>query len=163
PLGIYEPVPTEDLSGAKVRLFVYLQYIWALHDVLNWCIFTTVPEFRAIDLNQVVPIVRAITGWRTSLFELAKTGERAVTMARAFNVLHGFSAGDDTLPQRFFEPMRAGTLAGHAIDRAAFDKALKLYYGMLGWDGNGIPTEAKLEELNLGWIWEQVQAAVTEH
>ena len=162
PLGIVEPVPTEDLSGAKVRLFVYLQYIWALHDVLNWCIFTTVPEFRAIDMNQVVAIVRAITGWRTSLFELTKVGERAVTMARAFNVVRGFTSQDDQLPERFFEPMRAGTLKGHAIDRAAFAKALRLYYGMMGWNGDGIPTEAKLEELNLGWVWEVMGVDLAE-
>ncbi|MGL4650978.1 MAG: aldehyde ferredoxin oxidoreductase C-terminal domain-containing protein, partial [Caldilineaceae bacterium] len=153
PLGITEPVPAEDLSGAKVRLFVYLQYIWGLHDVLDWCIFTTVPEFRAISLNQLVDAVAAITGWRTSLFELLKAGERGVTLARAFNVKHGLTAADDTLPERFFEPMRGGALKGHAIDRAAFDQALTLYYGMMGWDTAGRPTQAKLEELGVPWAW----------
>ena len=33
--------------------------------------------------------------------------------------------------------MRAGTLKGHAIDRPQFEKALKLYYGMMGWDADG--------------------------
>ena len=136
-----------------MRLFTYLQYIWGLHDVLDWCIFTSTPEFRAISLNQLAQIVEAVTGWETSLFELAKVGERGVTMARAFNVRRGFTAEDDTLPDRFFEPMRGGTLEGHAIDRAAFEDALDLYYGMMGWDASGVPTRAKLEELNVGWIW----------
>ena len=159
PLGITEPVPAEDLSGAKVRLFVYLQYIWGLHDVIDWCIFTTVPEFRAISLNQLVESVQAITGWRSSLFELLKAGERGVTMARAFNYLHGFSTADDTLPERFFEPMRGGALQGHSIDRAQFDAALLLYYGIMGWDRDGLPTQAKLEELGVGWVW----AELAEH
>jgi hypothetical protein len=46
PAGLIDPVPAEDISGAKVRLFVYLQFIWGFHDVLDWCIFTAVPEFR---------------------------------------------------------------------------------------------------------------------
>jgi aldehyde:ferredoxin oxidoreductase len=158
PVGIIDPVPAEDLSGAKVRLFVYLQYIWGLHDVLDWCIFTTVPEFRAMSLNQLVEIIHCITGWRTSLFELLKAGERGVTMARAFNYLHGFTAADDQIPERFFEPMRGGTLQGHYIDRGQFDRALKLYYGMMGWDAGGAPTQAKLEELAVGWIWDRLQA-----
>jgi aldehyde:ferredoxin oxidoreductase len=152
-------VPAEDLSPAKVRLFVYLQQIWGFHDVLDWCIFTAVPEFRAISLNQLAEVVGAVTGWKTSLFELMKAGERGVTMARAFNVRYGFSAADDSLPERFFEPMRAGTLKGHFIDRQAFEQALSLYYGMLGWDENGVPTRARLEELGIGWVWAPMQVA----
>ncbi len=159
-VGLFDPVPAEDLSPAKVRLFVYLQQIWGFHDVLDWCIFTAVPEFRAISLNQLAEVLGAVTGWQTSLFELMKAGERGVTMARAFNVRCGFSAADDTLPERFFEPMRAGTLKGHFIDRAAFEQALSLYYGMLGWDADGVPTRARLEELGIGWVWAPMQAAV---
>jgi aldehyde:ferredoxin oxidoreductase len=82
-----------------------------------------------------------------------KAGERGVTMARVFNYLRGFTAADDWLPERFFEPMRAGTLKGHFIDRVAFGEALKLYYNMLGWDENGKPGEGKLVELGVSWLW----------
>ena len=159
-VGIIDPVPAEDLSASKVRLFVYLQQIWGFHDVLDWCIFTAVPEFRAINLNQLAEILQCVTGWRTSLFELMKAGERGITMARAFNNIHGLSASDDKLPERFFEPMRAGTLKGHAIDKQQFEQALELYYGMLGWDENGRPTRSKLEELGVGWIWETMKSPV---
>jgi len=162
PVGLLDPVPAEDLSGPKVRLFVYLQYIWALHDVLDWCIFTAVPEFRALSLSQLTEIVACATGWRTSLFELLKAGERSVTLARSFNVMLGFSAADDALPPRFFEPMRGGTLKGHAINKADFERALKLYYGMMGWDAEGRPTEAKLEELGVGWVWEYLKDKVEQ-
>ncbi len=162
PVGLFDPVPAEDLSGPKVRLFVYLQYIWALHDVLDWCIFTAVPEFRAFSLNQLTEIVACATGWRTSLFELLKVGERSISMARSFNVMFGLSAADDSLPERFFEPMRDGTLKGHAIAKDDFKRALALYYGMLGWDEQGRPTEACLEELGVGWIWDYVRQAETQ-
>ncbi|NPV87658.1 MAG: aldehyde ferredoxin oxidoreductase family protein [Anaerolineae bacterium] len=154
PTGILEPVPAEDLSAAKVRLFIYLQYIWGVHDVLDWCIFTAVPEFRAISLNQLAEVVGAVTGWKTSLFEVLKAGERGVTMARAFNVRRGFSADDDRLPDRMFEPLRGGTLKGHCIDRQQFERGKQLYYAMMGWDERGVPGEAKLEELGVGWVWQ---------
>ena len=155
PVGLIDPVPAEDISGAKVRLFTYLQFIWGFHDVLDWCIFTAVPEFRAISLNQLVDLLNCVTGWRTSLFDLMKVGERGVTMGRSFNYIHGFTAKDDALPERFFEPMRAGTLKGYAIDRKNFQEALSLYYEMMGWDEQGRPTRGKLEELGVGWIWEK--------
>ena len=78
-------------------------------------------------------------------------------MARAFNVKMGFDAGDDKLPERFFQPMRAGTLKGHYIDKDAFEQAKLLYYGMMGWDAEGRPTQAKLEELGVGWIWDEIK------
>lgn len=156
-LGVLGPVPSEDISPAKVRNFVYLQQIWAVHHVLDWCIFTAVPEFRALSPNQLTEIVRTVTGWDTSLFDLMKAGERAITMSRAFNCLQGFTPDDDIVPDRFFEPMRGGTLKGHAIDREQFLEARQLYYGMMGWDEYGVPTRAKLEELNIGWIWDLLQ------
>jgi aldehyde:ferredoxin oxidoreductase len=152
PLGLLDPVPSEYIGPEKVRLFVYLQYIWGLHDVLDWCIFTSVPEFRAMSLKQLAEIVECITGWRTSIFELMKAGERGITMARAFNCIHGLKAADDCLPERFFEPMREGTLKGHFIDKEKFYEGIKLYYGMMGWDEDGIPSSGKLEELSVGWI-----------
>ena len=33
-----------------------------------------------------------------------------------------------------------------------------LYYQMAGWDDNGVPTRAKLAELNLTWISEADKA-----
>mgnify|MGYP006291182021 CR=1 FL=1 len=155
-IGVFEPVPTESLSAEKVRLFLYLQFIWGLHDVIDWCIFTTVPEFRAISLDRLTDIVRSVTGWRTSLFELLKAAERAWTMARAFNIREGLSASEDTLPDRMFEGLGTGALEGHGIDRREFEDAVATYYGMMGWDEKGIPRKEKLQELAVEWVWDHV-------
>jgi aldehyde:ferredoxin oxidoreductase len=40
-------------------------------------------------------------------------------------------------------------------------KAIKLYYGMMGWDKNGVPTEAKLEELGIGWVYNLLKSKLT--
>ena len=157
PVGIIDPVPAEDISGAKVRLFVYLQQIWGFHDVLDWCIFTAVPEFRALSLYQLTDIVKHVTGWRTSLFELMKSGERWATLGRAFNYKHGLTSKEDTLPDRFFEPLREGTLKGHYVDKEKLEEGIKMYYEMMGWNEQGKPTRGKLEELNIGWAWEEIK------
>ena len=36
-----------------------------------------------------------------------------------------------------------------ALDKDDFMKALTTYFRMAGWDENGVPTEAKLAELDL--------------
>ena len=66
---------------------------------------------------------------------------------------------DDMLPDRLYEGLRAGTLAGHSIDREKYREALTLYYGMMGWNEQGIPQRAKLEELGVGWIQDKLMQA----
>ncbi len=65
------------------------------------------PSGSGADLEGIhmVEMVKAATGWDTSLWELMKVGERATTMTRCFNLLCGWTPDDDTLPDRVFEPM----------------------------------------------------------
>ena len=71
-------------------------------------------------------------------------------MARAFNVRLGIRRNADTLPKRFTEPLIDGASAGHAISQAEFNTMLNQYYAVRGWDADGVPTQAKLEELGIG-------------
>jgi len=152
PLGIFEPVDVFDLGPKKVRIFVYLQQYFNLLNSLGICMFTTKP-FGPQTFNGVVDYVKAVTGWETSLFDLLKVGERHANMARIFNLREGFTAKDDTLPDRFFQPMEGGTLKGKKIDRQQFSKAIETYYEMMGWDPEtGIPKKEKLAELDLDWL-----------
>ena len=43
-------------------------------------------------------------------------------------------------------------LSKTAINPDEFKNARSTYYRMMGWDGNGIPTKAKLEELDIEWV-----------
>ncbi|MCD6593345.1 hypothetical protein J7L00_04595 [Candidatus Bathyarchaeota archaeon] len=101
---------------------------------------------------QKTSIVRAVTGWNTTAWELMKTGERITTMARVFNIREGFGRKDDWLPERFFNPRISGALSDTAIDPEKFREAIDTYYKMMGWDENGVPTREKLEELDIGWV-----------
>jgi len=107
---------------------------------------------RTFKVNHLVDIVQAVTGWDTSLLELMKAGERATTLTRCFNLKHGLTRNQDTLPDRLFEGLGGGALKGSKLDRAEFEKSVSMYYEMMGWDGkDGVPTEGKLYELGIGW------------
>ncbi len=152
PLGIFEPVDVFDLGPKKIRIFVYLQQYWNLLNSLGICAFTAKP-MGPQTLNGIVDYVKAVTGWETSLFDLFKVAERHANMARIFNLREGLTARDDTLPDRFFQPMEGGTLKGKKIDKEQFSKAIETYYEMMGWDPEtGIPKKAKLAELDLDWL-----------
>ena len=152
PLGLLEPVPGRENGPRKVRNFIYLQYLWSMFNSVGICNFTAGPVW-SLPLNKWSEVVYAATGWETSLFELCKLGERTVTMARVFNLREGFGRKDDTLPDRIFEALEGGALAGKGIDRKEFDEMLTLYYEAMGWDPKeGVPTRGKLAELNLHWL-----------
>jgi aldehyde:ferredoxin oxidoreductase len=148
PMGVLEPVPTTDLSPAKVRLFYYEHFWRGLNNVLGMCIL--LPYSHA----QVVDLVAGVAGWDTSEWELVKISERALVLARLFNAREGFRRSDDRLPDRFYEPFlfEDVPLAGANVDRGEWERALTQYYEMMGWDADtGIPSESKLHELDIGW------------
>jgi len=150
-IGILEPVKSLDLDERKVRLFTYLQHWWSLGNCIDLCLFTTAPA-RMWKIPQVVEMVNAVTGWDTTTWELMKVGERTTTMARAFNVREGFTRDHDRLPERLFQPLEGGALKGTKLSKDAFKQAIATYYQMMGWTEAGVPTRAKLEELDVGWV-----------
>lgn len=148
-LGVLKPMPLTELSANKVRALIYGQCWRTVLDSLSTCIF--VPYSR----SDLVSLVSAATGWNSSLFELMKVGQRGITLARFFNWRHGFTRNDDRLPERCFEPLPTGAMAGTAVDRQQFDSAIDLYHEMMGWDpATGKPGNGTLMELGLGWTRE---------
>jgi aldehyde:ferredoxin oxidoreductase len=92
----------------------------------------------------------AVTGWNTSVFELMKVGERAATLARAFNMREGFTGDYDSMPRRFFTPQVSGPAQQAALDPGTFEKAKQIYYDIMGWP-RGFPSAGKLGELGIEW------------
>jgi aldehyde:ferredoxin oxidoreductase len=145
-LGVFDPLPTQDLSPAKVRMLMYGS-LW--QHLLNSLVFC---QFVPLSVDRMVDLVRGITGWQTNAWELIKVAERSITMAQAFNIREGKAKADDGLPARFFTPFTAGPLNGVSIKEAAFTQARDTYYSMVGWDKDGVPTLAKLQELGIEWV-----------
>lgn len=150
-LGILEPVSPLNLGPEKVRFFYYLQNVWSLYNILGMCIFVGFPIGRW-GLDHITDYTRAVTGWNTSLWELLKAAERSSHLFRVFNCREGLGRKDDIIPDRFFEPLRNGRLKGTRIEQDEFVRAIETYYEMMGWErATGIPTKAKLHEMNLSW------------
>ena len=145
-LGILEPIPLEDLGPRKVRALIYHIDVRVLDNCLLLC------DFLPWNLYQKTDIAKAVTGWNTTAWELMKIGERVTTMARVFNVREGFRKEDDWLPARFFGPTASGPLSRTSVNPQKLRRARSIYYGMMGWNQNGVPTKAKLQELDISWV-----------
>lgn len=146
-LGIYERVAPTVLNAHKVRAYtVSTNWRWVANH-LGLCMF--IPWSS----DEVVQIVRAITGWRTNLWELIKAGERGVTLARVFNLREGLTRADDTLPPRMMEYHKSGTLNEKPVMPETLEEALTTFYGMMGWDPDqGVPTRETLDALDIAWV-----------
>ncbi len=145
-LGILEPLALEDMGPAKVRATLYNTVRSLAGNCACLCLF--VPW----NSDEQIRMLRAATGWDISAYEYQKVGERALTLARLFNAREGFGPQDDRLARRSYGPTTGGALAEGGIDPEALTMALRLYYGMLGWDvETGCPTREKLAELDVAW------------
>ena len=148
-LGILEPLPSQELSAAKVRMLLYGS-LW--QHVLNCLVFC---QFVPFDADAMTGLLKAVCGWDTTVWDLMKVSERCITMARAFNIRQGMTKADDYLPSRFFTAFTSGPLQGVSIDEEELKQAVDTYCAMVGWDKvNGAPTLAKLQELGIEWVAE---------
>ena len=154
-IGLMDPQPPRVLNPEMVRFSLYSQHLISGLDCLCGCKFVWGPAWQLYSSNQLVEAVQAITGWGVSLWEILKAGERRVNLLRAFNVREGSAGEADTMPVKMEVPLEGGATDGVAISREDFEAARLLYYRMAGWAQDGRPTEAKLQELGLGWISEE--------
>ncbi|MCJ7613166.1 aldehyde ferredoxin oxidoreductase family protein [Candidatus Bathyarchaeota archaeon] len=144
-LGVLEAVPIEDFGPKKVRLYKIVGEWRTLNNFLVMCLFTP------WSVIQKVAIVRSVTGWNTTAYELMNVVERGNTLARIFNLREGFTEKDDWLPQRFFKPKTSGALNKTSVNPEELQQAKLLYYDMMGWTEQGVPKQSALEELDIGW------------
>ena len=155
-LGLLNPQPDKVLNVEKVRFAVYTQRLYSLLNTVGVCLFVWGPAWQLYGPSQLVDMVRAVTGWNVSLWELMKAGERSLNMMRAFNTREGFTSADDKLPPKLFQPLTGGRSDGIAVTGEEMAAALPTYYAMCGWDAEGRPTRAKLEELGIAWVADEL-------
>ncbi|MFZ5918385.1 MAG: aldehyde ferredoxin oxidoreductase family protein [Chloroflexota bacterium] len=155
-LSLTDPQPSRVLNAEKVRFAVYTQQLYCLLNTVGVCQFVWGPAWHLYGPSQLVDMVRAVTGWNVSLWELMKAGERSLNMMRAFNAREGFTSAQDTLPKKLFKPLVGGPSDGVAVTEAEMAAALPTYYTMCGWDAEGCPTRPKLEELGIDWVADEL-------
>ena len=144
PFGFLEPVSQNEMSPRKVALFK----LDHLKKTIVNCLVTC--SYIPLDYEQLAELTSVVTGWDTGIMEQLRVAERILTMARLFNVREGFTADDDRLPRRFFQPKTDGALSDRSLDPDKMEMAKRYYYTLMGWDANtGVPLPQKLEELGI--------------
>ena len=125
----------------------------------NRCATCDCPTFCGFVYDMAIPatacqiigdMVTGATGIPFSASDVEKVGERVNNIARLFNIREGFTRKDDTFPWRLMnEPLKGGASGGQRISQEDLDLMLDEYYESRGWDRNGIPSDAKLKELEI--------------
>mgnify|MGYP001116847199 FL=1 len=152
-LDLKEPPAFRSLDAEKVRFAAYTQIFYSMMDSLELCQFVYGPTWTLYGPKETVDMIQAVTGWKVSVFELMKVGERRINMMRAFNVREGFGRKNDQLPKKFFKPLVGeGPTSGVSLSIDEFNNALDLYYQIMGWTNDGVPTSAKYAELGIEWV-----------
>jgi len=151
PLGITEALPPRELSARKAANYALMENWNSFERAIGLCFFGPTPR-SFIPVDDVLTAVTAASGWEISAEDLLRIGERATNLARLFNVREGFTRRDDTLPERLFQPLENGALAGVAIPREEFEQTMTALYQLKRWDPlTTVPTRERLAELGLEW------------
>ena len=107
-------------------------------------------DFAPISIEHCVELWNLATGFNHTAETYLKAGERIWNLIRLFNLREGMDPADDNLPIRLFkESFTKGQAKDILIKKEDFEKSLKEYYTMRGWNEKGIPTSNKLKELGL--------------
>jgi aldehyde:ferredoxin oxidoreductase len=149
-MGIPKPIDPHEWKG-KARIVKLWQDVFSVIDSAGVCIFFTVRNLLRPELeifpDGILEYLNAVTGAGYTMDELLKAGERILNAERVFLVKAGLSRKDDSLPHRLtHEGFSEGPAKGRIVH---LEEMLEEYYRERGWDREGIPTKAKLQELGL--------------
>ncbi|MBI4286179.1 MAG: hypothetical protein HY670_09865 [Chloroflexi bacterium] len=102
-------------------------------------------------------LLTILTGREFTGAEILKAGERIFNLERAFNVRQGAGRESD-MAAPADQNIQFDWLALGKVDGNIMRQYLDQYYETRGWDKDGVPTRAKLEELGLGYVADELEA-----
>jgi aldehyde:ferredoxin oxidoreductase len=139
-----QPCPMDRFGReGKAEVCAFQQDLSAVVDSLILCRFT---QF-ALPVEAYAEALSSAVGETYTPEDLLEAGERIWTLERLFNVREGMRRESDTLPERLLrEPLEEGASRGRLPDLEAM---LDAYYGIRGWDADGVPTDETLARLGL--------------
>ncbi|MEM2961255.1 MAG: aldehyde ferredoxin oxidoreductase C-terminal domain-containing protein, partial [Candidatus Bathyarchaeia archaeon] len=143
-------IPTE--YEHKAKAVVWMEHENITNDLVGICKWVCVWNLlMPLSSKEHSELLSACTGLGIDRTILLRAAERVRNVERVFDAKEGLTRKDDTLPRRYFEePLPDGRYKGELIDKVKFEKMKDEYYQLKGWSvETGLPTEKKLEELNL--------------
>jgi aldehyde:ferredoxin oxidoreductase len=143
-LGGVEPFTTE----GKPQLVIDMMSENSVMHSLIVCDFAG--KFIPLGTADWAEYLNAVTGSDLSEKDLTERAENTETLIREINVREGITVRDDVIPKRILEESHpTGPTAGKVIGQKNFLKMRSEYFGLRGWDEDGIPKESCLEKLKL--------------
>ena len=140
--GPYEPHTTEGKG-----LITKITQDWTCgHSTMGWCMFSH--EFGGYhgDEREFLASFEYVTGMKLTMEDALLVGERVFNLRKAFNMRHGCTRDEDTLPERLLK--KPNKRAGDMVVK--LDEMLPDYYRLRGWDPTtSLPTKDKLIQLGL--------------
>jgi len=141
---LYDPNLQRFSFKDKAKIVKDVQDNIAAFFSLVFCDFAPVSDEHCVELWNLA------TGFNQTGESYLKAGERIWNLIRLFNLREGMDPADDSLPIRLFkESFTKGHAKDILIKKEDFEKSLKEYYTLRGWNEKGIPTSNKLKELGL--------------
>jgi aldehyde:ferredoxin oxidoreductase len=159
PILIVEESSIEDPFNAKpqeAKILMDMEDALTSLDALGGCKFMG----ALLKAEDLVDLIRSGTGWTDfSVDDFRKCGERIYNLGRIYCNREGMRRKDDVLPDRLMkEPLPEGPAEGMVLDTETLEMLKDAYYNYRGWDlATGIPTLAKLKELGLDELIEDVK------
>jgi aldehyde:ferredoxin oxidoreductase len=140
----YSDAPDRFSNEGRGEFVKKLQDWMAIFDSLGICKFT----MGQIGPSDMAEWIRLVEGETYSVADLMRIGERLFTMKRLYSTRLGISRKDDTISDRILTWGRKGGGADRTLPH--LEKMLEEYYEVRGWSEDGIPTEERLKELDIG-------------
>lgn len=149
------------IPEAAEKLFFW-ERIVTIPDMMGLCKFPysyyaeTVERTLKKMLETVPGLYSAATGVEVTGDDLLLAAERVINVERAHNTRLGLTAQDDSMPPRFTEdPIRKGPSEGKTYD--ILEPIKEAWYVVHNWNANGLPRRAKLRDLGLETIAEDLE------
>ena len=159
--GVWKGIPyefTDDSSPEhKAEAVVFFEHLNTVIDAIGLCKNDTWSQSAECPgLREFADMLTTGTGENFTPERLLEIGERVYNVERAYNSRDGLTRADDTPPDKFFEDPIETRIK--VLDRKIFEKLKDDYYTARKWDiKTGHPTAAKLEELGLKYIAEDLR------
>ncbi len=122
-----------------------VQNLGIIQDSSGMCRFTG----YAFGMDVLARLLSGATGLDFSVESLETVARRTATLERLFNNAAGFTADDDTLPERF----QSEPIVTDGLERVVSPEHIRAlreaYYEIRGWDREGRPTPETLRKLDL--------------
>jgi aldehyde:ferredoxin oxidoreductase len=143
-----DQVDRTHIEESSVPLAIATEDESALMDSLILCRFLRgVFDDRLAAMGEMLHLV---TGFELSVTELQTIANRIVTARKVFNVRHGWTPSEDTLPPRFFnDGLTSDTSPQAAIDRSQLQSVIGHYNRERGWMSDGKVPDNRLRALGL--------------